>query len=336
MKICVYAICKDERQFVSRWYESMKEADAVVVLDTGSTDGTPEALRACGATVEVGRIDPWRFDVARNESLRLVPSDADICVCTDLDEVFLPGWRAALERAWQPGTQRARYRYTWSFRPDGSEGTVLWPDKIHAARGYRWIYPVHEVLAREDGRCETAEEVVVCPDVFLHHHPDPTKSRRQYLGLLELAARENPSDARTLHYLGREYMFAGQWEKCIFALTRHLSLPSSDWAEERCASWRFISRAQRALGQRSEAQWSLYRALSEAPHLREPYYELASLFWEDGNALGAAFMAQEALNIRSRPEVYVSEDIAWGEEPARILSAARKTLRDQDNFSAPA
>lgn len=43
-KICIYAICKNEIQFVDRWLESMEEADYIVVLDTGSTDGTYEKL----------------------------------------------------------------------------------------------------------------------------------------------------------------------------------------------------------------------------------------------------------------------------------------------------
>lgn len=76
----------------------MTEADAVVVLDTGSSDDTVEKLRRRGAIVERAEIFPWRFDTARNRSLALVPDDADICVCTDLDEVFHPGWRAASMR----------------------------------------------------------------------------------------------------------------------------------------------------------------------------------------------------------------------------------------------
>ena len=38
MKVVVYAICKNEAQFVKRWAASMKEADQIVVLDTGSTE----------------------------------------------------------------------------------------------------------------------------------------------------------------------------------------------------------------------------------------------------------------------------------------------------------
>lgn len=69
MKIVVYAICKNERSFADRWMASMSEADEVCVLDTGSTDGTPQRLEELGAKVSVQVITPWRFDVARNQSL---------------------------------------------------------------------------------------------------------------------------------------------------------------------------------------------------------------------------------------------------------------------------
>jgi len=65
-KVCVYAICKNEEQFVDRWMDSMSEADQVVVLDTGSEYRTVERLRARGAEGAVEEISPWRFDTARN------------------------------------------------------------------------------------------------------------------------------------------------------------------------------------------------------------------------------------------------------------------------------
>ena len=166
----------------------MAEADQVVVLDTGSTDDTVEKLQRRGALVEEESITPWRFDRARNRSLELVPEDADICVCTDLDEVLQPGWRKKLEAAWKPGTTRASYRYTWSFRPDGSEGSVFWIEQIHSRHGYRWVHPVHEVL--EWCVPGETEHRVYAEGVQLDHHPDPEKSRAQYLPLLELSVRK--------------------------------------------------------------------------------------------------------------------------------------------------
>ena len=239
-RVYVYAICKNERAFAARWMQSMREADGVYVLDTGSTDGTPEALTELGAQVTCEEITPWRFDTARNRSLELVPADADICVCTDLDEYFTPGWREQVESAWAEGAQQLRYPYVWSFNADGSEGTFFYADKMHARQGFEWIHPVHEVL-RYTGGGEAQR--ALCQGMRLEHHPDAQKSRAQYLPLLELAVQEAPQEDRSLHYLGREYLFHQRWNDCIAALKRHLALPSATWRDERCASMRYIARA---------------------------------------------------------------------------------------------
>ena len=313
MKIVVYAIAKNESSFVDRWMDSMSEADQVVVLDTGSDDGTAERLQARGAQVTVERIVPWRFDQARNRSLELVPEDADVCVCTDLDEVFHPGWRSALEGVWTPETRQASYRYTWSFQPDGSEGVVFWQEKIHARRGFRWVHPVHEVLEWV-GEGERGPMVSV-QGIQLDHHPDPKKSRGQYLPLLELSVAEDPEDDRNLHYLGREYLYYGPWDDCIRTLTRHLALPSAVWRDERAASMRYIARAHARKGERDEARDWYLRAAAEAPHLREPWTDLAMLLYEDQEWEGVLYATACALKIRERPRTYICEAEAWGSLP---------------------
>ena len=58
-KVAVYAICKNEEKFVDRWYESMKEADMIYVLDTGSTDNTVFELRKRGVVVYEEKIIPF-------------------------------------------------------------------------------------------------------------------------------------------------------------------------------------------------------------------------------------------------------------------------------------
>ena len=266
-RVCVYAICKNEEKFADTWMDSMREADKVVVLDTGSEDGTVERLRSRGAEVTVERIVPWRFDTARNRSLALVPEDMDICVCTDLDERFHEGWRERLEAAWTEDASLASYRYTWNFNPDGSEGCVFWIEKVHARHGYAWVHPVHEVLEwvgdGAPGRKVSVE------GMQLDHHADPAKSRAQYLPLLELSVEEAPFDDRNVHYLGREYLFYGRWDDCIAALKRHLKLPSAVWADERAASMRYIARAYIGKGDRAAARDWYLRAIAEAPHLRE-------------------------------------------------------------------
>ena len=324
--ICVYAICKNESRFAQRWLDSMSEADGVYVLDTGSEDDTVETLRRLGAHVATELIDPWRFDVARNHALALVPEDADLCVCTDLDEVFRPGWRAALERAYSPGIQQFRYRYTWNFLPDGREGCVFWPEKIHARQGFRWVNPVHEVLeyfGAAPYRC------AVAADVQLDHHADAGKSRAQYLSLLELAVEENPQNDRNMHYLGREYMFRQMWPECEKTLLRHLEMPTARWREERCASMRFLARAVLAQGRPAEAEQWLLRAIAEAPQLREPWLEASSLAASQKRWAGSLYFAQRALEITQRGESYINEAESWGAKPYDLAAVAAYWLGDR-------
>lgn len=324
MKICVYAISKNEEKFAKRWYESMKEADEVIVLDTGSTDNTVKILKKLGAHVISGEITPWRFDTARNASLALVPEDADICVCTDLDEVFHSGWRKALEKAWEEGTTRARYRYTWSFNADGSEGTVFWSDKIHLRFNYTWKGIVHETL-HFNGK---EEKFIDVKDMQLDHKADLTKSRAQYLPLLELAVEEEPENDRNMHYLGREYYFNKKYEMAIRTLKRHLKMKNSLWRDERATSYRYIAKSYVALGSSQEAYKNFLCAIAEAPHLRETWLDMAYFEFDRQNYLGCIYFTEYALTITERPKTYINEPRSWDSTPYDILSISYYHLGD--------
>src|SRR5262245_5720903 len=125
MKVAVYAIALNEEMHADRWADSAADADCRVVADTGSTDATVARLRASGVDVHAISIRPWRFDRAREASLALVPADADVCICLDLDEMLLPGWRAALEAAWKPDTTRLRHPFVWNWTADGKPLNTL-------------------------------------------------------------------------------------------------------------------------------------------------------------------------------------------------------------------
>lgn len=327
MKVCVYAIAKNEEKFALRWINSMKEADEVIVLDTGSTDKTVKILLENGAKVFEEKIIPWRFDSARNRSLEFVSKDADICVCTDLDEVFSPGWRQKIENAWKNGITRLRYRYVWNFNDDGTEGTVFWSDKVHARSNYKWVSPVHETL------CFTGKNEVFADveGVCLKHYADSKKSRAQYLPLLELAVEEDPENDRNMHYLGREYMFNKKYDLAISTLKKHLQLKSSAWRDERAASMRFIAQCFIAKGNFSKAYKYFLLAIAEAPHLRETWLDMAYFEYDRQNWLGCAYFIEYALTIQTRPRTYITEARSWDATPYDILSIAYYHLGDIQN-----
>lgn len=124
---------------------------------------------------------------------------------------------------------------------------MFFADKIHARHGYHWAHPVHEVLA-----ADWPENSVTIPALRIDHWPDDSKSRGQYLPLLELSVQENPDDDRNMHYLGREYMFHGRWGDAIATLMRHLAMPSARWDAERAASMQLHSPMLRGPGRLAE------------------------------------------------------------------------------------
>jgi glycosyltransferase involved in cell wall biosynthesis/GT2 family glycosyltransferase len=307
MKIAVYTITKNEEQFISRWADSCKEADYRLVVDTGSSDNTIETAKLAGCHISNIAVSPWRFDDARNAALMLLPEDVDYCIALDADEILMPGWRESLEKV-DLSVTRPRYKYVWSWTADGEEGLTYSGDKIHARKGYKWTHPVHEVIT------PLGTEVQGWTDLQIHHHPDPTKSRSQYLPLLELAVEELPDDDRNRFYLGRELMFNGRNDEAKVHLERHLEL--STWAPERATSMRYLGRVTD-----NKEHWNL-RACAEAPYRREPWVDLARFYYETGNWPGCYFASQQALKITEKPLEYLCEEEAWGSLPHDLASIA--------------
>lgn len=315
-KVYVYAISKNEEKFVNRWINSVSEADKVFVLDTGSTDKTVKKLKEKGAIVKSKKIEPFRFDVARNLSLEMVPKDADICVCIDLDEVLEKGWRKKLEEIWNEDTNRLRYNYNWSFDKYNNPSVNFYIEKIHSRNNYKWTHPVHEVLTY----LKDNEKFITTDEITVNHYPDSTKSRSSYLPLLELSVKENPNDDRNMHYLGREYMFYGKWNESIDTLIKHLNMKNATWKDERCASMRFISRCYTNLNRYDEARMWLDKAIKEAPYLRDPFVERALLEYRLNNWDEVIKYCLEALKLQKNTKSYINEVFSYDHTIYDLLS----------------
>ena len=313
MKIAVYAISKNERQFVKRFCESAKQADLILIADTGSTDGTVELAKECGATVYNISVRPWRFDKARDTALNLIPGDFDVCISLDLDEILEPGWREEIERVWQEDTTRLRYKFDWGC------GISFYYEKIHHRTGYYWHHPCHE-WPRIDPRLT---EVWAHTDMLLvSHHPDPTKSRGQYLDLLKVAIKEDPECPRNGFYYARELTFHYHWNEAIEALKRYLALPGATWETERCYAMRLLGKSYEELGNWQEGlKW--YRlAVAECSWTREPWVDLSMATYRREMWAESYSAALSALNIVDKQAVYTMDPSVWTEKPYDLASIA--------------
>jgi tetratricopeptide (TPR) repeat protein len=158
--------------------------------------------------------------------------------------------------------------------------------------------------------------------MVLNHYPDPAKSRSSYHPLLELAVQEDPQSARMRYYLGREYMYMSEWQKCIETLRAFLLLPTATWIEERCAAMRWIAKSFYSLRRIQDAYAWYYKAVAEAPHLRDPLVEFARMCYELKDWPMCFFLTKEALKIREKSKVYVNMGYSWDATPDDLCSIA--------------
>lgn len=342
MKLAVYAICKNEIQHIKRWHESIKNADGIYVTDTGSKDGSIELLKSLGVHVDEAVVSPWRFDLARNLSLQNVPQDYDMCLCIDMDEIMLPGWREELEKVYYPGLNMVRYPYVfnWEDQAQTIPQLTLYQFKIHSRHGYQWFYPIHEILGWVG---EGEEQTIICENIKSHHHPDSSKPR-PYQNLLDDAVKEYPDDQRMSHLRGRELFMYGRNEEAIEELKRHLEITkefiykqdSEGIAQTRATSMRLIARALFAMKQQNgdkEASdiitW-LLRAVGESPYQRETWIWLAQAWHSVGNYAQAYACAKMGLSIKEKAASIENEEICWGEFPERLMNDSYEKITKEE------
>ena len=319
MKIAVYTIALNEEKFVQTWYNSAKDADYLLIADTGSNDGTVELAKSLGINVISIGINPWRFDDARNASLSAIPLDIDYCIALDMDEQLQPGWRKAFDKIDGINITRPRYKYTWSWNEDGTPGLQYGGDKIHKRKGYRWKHPVHEVLVTD-----RIEEVQDWIDLEIHHHSDDSKSRGQYMPLLALSVKEDPYNDRNAFYYARELYFHNKLEEAAKEFNRHLSLPSAKWKAERAASMRYIAKCEP-----HQAEPWLKKAISEDPGRREAIVELSMHYYFNEKWQQCLDTTITAIFIKEKPLDYLCEDFAWGALPYDLAAISSYKLNNK-------
>jgi len=304
LKIAVYTIALNEAQHVGRWRDSAADADYLVVADTGSTDDTAARLAAAAVQAHDISIHPWRFDDARNASLALVPADADVCISLDMDEFMLPGWRAAVEAMWQSSATRLAYNFAPDcIRPGAASQHVIRKSKIHARRGYRWKRIIHEDLQSTDGN----ERCIEIDAVLIGQIQDPTKDRSQYLPMLERAHAEDANDSQICFWLARDLMYRGFSERSAEKLKTYLALPTSAWPDERSEAMRFLARVE----PHRKHEW-LHKSVTETPHRRELWLDLAELFHAEQDWLSLFWACRGGIEKTRRTGSYLDEPDAWG------------------------
>jgi tetratricopeptide (TPR) repeat protein len=281
--LTISLIIRNEEQSLGRCLESVQGlGDEIVVVDTGSTDGTREVAAGRGARV----FDfPWcdDFAAARNETLR--HATGRWVLWLDADEYFDDTNRGKVKElvaglgmtdrnvcptAAYVMVQRSHHR----SEQTGSrvQQVRLFPRHPEV----RWEYRVHEQLLPSLRRAGVG---VRFTDIVIEHtgYVDPAlrdQKMERNLRLLTLDQADRPDDPFTLFNLGVGYSQLGKLAEAIGLLRRSLerSRPGDSIVPKLYAA---LVRAHDRLGQAAEA-----RAACRAGRVRCP--EDAELLFLDG------------------------------------------------------
>ncbi len=296
MRVAVYSIALNEEKHAQRWAKACSGADYLFVLDTGSSDRTIEILRDNGVNVAQASIKPWRFDVARNTALSLLPDDIDVCVSIDLDEVPAPDFFTKLRKQWKKNANKG-----WVFMDTGTQWAA---DRVHSRHGYHWIYPIHEVIAPSMGT-----KIIPCPiETYISHRPDNTKSRGQYLQMLKAAVEEDPKDQRMKVYLAREYYFNSDWQKVIDVANQLLP---DHWDRELAQTYRLAGWSAANLNDMDQAGTWFNKAVDACVNSIESWTTLAQYHYHMKNWNECEWSAMQALTKTVTTDYMADPTCVW-------------------------
>jgi tetratricopeptide (TPR) repeat protein len=156
------------------------------------------------------------------------------------------------------------------------------------------------------------------------HKPDETKSRGQYMPLLEMSVKEDPTCPRNAFYYARELTYYSRWEEAIVALEHYLNMPEANWRNERAYAMRLLGDCEEALG-RDGMMW-YRRGVAEDPTVRETWIALSTAAQRKHLWAESYSAALSALAITEQQFVYTMSPDSFTAKPYDLAALAAHYL----------
>lgn len=320
-KVCVYTICKNEEKNVEHWYETVKDADAICVIDTGSTDTTWDKLQACGDNMYIDKYvydGDFNFSEARNFSLdkactvcNYVDADSEwIYVTVDLDEFLETDAISKIKQSWNSTYD------TMTLHCFENDVDIVKDHKIHSSDDWSWFRTVHEMIRKDT---KTRKEWNIGRSSISLQHIQNQDKPRDYYKLLKQDISQYSEDVVTLVGLAWEAMDHNDWDDSLEYSERAIEVITEDEDNELYLDYPTLlqcylncSSYWRHLGDYENELLALDAAIlvienGDVTALRKPYI-LRALARTNANDINGAIQDYNtALNIVSVADIWVEE-----------------------------
>ncbi|MBI4178252.1 glycosyltransferase family 2 protein [bacterium] len=240
--ISLAMIVKNEEGRIRRAIGSVKgSVGEVVVVDTGSTDGTVPAAEELGARVIR---HPFQGDFSEARNASLAACRGDWVLVLDADEFFPLSPRLMLEAATSiPAAVSGSYKGYYLLRHNYEAGPNEVTYSDHALRLFRrddrvrYRHRVHETVEESlDELPGVYAELTALPlshYMFERGAAHQDQKHEKYIEWLQQDISENPGDAGRYDFLGCEYFRCGRLPEAAAAFQKFAELrPDHEGARE--------------------------------------------------------------------------------------------------------
>jgi glycosyltransferase involved in cell wall biosynthesis len=215
MITAAYTICKNEIKYLEKWLYYTKDFNYRVLLDTGSTDGTWEALQEAAKLdpnliIEQKIFTPWKFNIARMYNLDMIPNEVEWALSPDMDEYFSINVLEEMQKTIKenPNVTNIATTRLDLYTKDVFVGPphTIPTNKIHRRHDYIWCQPIYEHLWYKHH--DIKQEIEIYNNmIYLVHDQDFKKQSRPelYIKMLKEEFEENPTNCWTLWFLLQHY-----------------------------------------------------------------------------------------------------------------------------------
>lgn len=306
-KLSLCMIVRNEAAGVDRCLASVKGlVDEIIVVDTGSDDGTVEVCRGHGAVVHHF---PWRddFSAARNVGLEKATGDWVLVLDAD-DELFAADRPRVRELLTVVGVDAYLFR-TVSYLGDKPGGDVVVCPHVRLFRNrptFRYVGVIHERVNIPPGARLAWRDITVLHYGYLTPAIQRQDKVRRNLRICEAAVRAGPGDAFAHFNLGTEHLRSGNYLKALASFRRahRLVEAESGWAPELIKKLAFcLIRLRR----HREAEVVLVKGLASYPDYTDLVFLKAGLHQERGEYAQAAREFRRCLKLGEAPFMYPTD-----------------------------
>ena len=286
IRLSLCMIVRDNADTIRPCLESIRDwVDEMVIVDTGSTDGTPEICRELGARVFHW---PWRddFSAARNESLG--HARGEWLFWMDSDDTIPEECGRKLRSLVNGEHADDTLGYVLQVHCPGrdqDEVTVVDHVKLFRNRpDLSFEFRIHEQVLPSIRRAEGEVEFT---DIYVVHSgsdPSPEGRRKKIdrdLRILEAELHERPDHPFALFNLGMTYADAEQYEQAIRYLQRSIEVSQPEESHLRKAQALLVN-ALMQLGKTGEALQQCESALQQFKGDKELLFRRAMLLHQLG------------------------------------------------------